>query len=75
MFFGLPHYEPTVIFGGISSNLQTLKSCLPESSGRKRRGNLSNKPEIGLYYPPFSGSNKAFENSVKQLGPTSVNRQ
>jgi len=44
--FGLPHYEPTVVIGGISSNLQRLKSCFPESSDRKRRGNLSNKTDL-----------------------------
>ena len=51
--FGLPHYETTVVIGGMSSNLQRSKSCLHESSGRKSRGNLSNKPENFLYYPPF----------------------
>jgi len=56
---------------GYSSNVQSLKSYRPGSSGRKRRGNLSNKPEACLYYPPFSGSNKAFENRIAQGWPTS----
>jgi hypothetical protein len=70
--FVLPHYEPNVVIGGISSNLQRLKSSLPESSGRKRRGNLSYKPETCLYYPPFSGRNEAYENRIAQGCPTST---